>query len=98
MAKKCLKNILKSKKILINDKPVHFKQCVIIDLMNTSNVVLHGFHTDVEYSYFTGNAFNVWYLIENNKNYGNMFILESDEYKKNILLVPCIIKVNRRIQ
>ena len=87
MAKKCLKNILKSKKILINDKPVHFKQCVIVDLMNTSNVVLHGFHTDVEYSYFTGNAFNVWYLIENNKNYGNMFILESDEYKKKY--TPC---------
>jgi hypothetical protein len=87
MAKKCLKNILKSKKILINNKPIHFKECVIVDLMNTSSVALHGFHTDVEYSFFTGNAFNVWYLIENNENYGNMFILESDEYKKKY--TPC---------
>jgi hypothetical protein len=87
MAKTVLKNILKSKKILINNEPVHFKDCVIVDIINTSDVTLTGIHTDIEYSYFTGNSFNVWYLIENNKNYGNMFMLETDEYKK--IYTPC---------
>jgi hypothetical protein len=90
MAKTVLKNILKSENILINNKPIKFKDCVVVDIINTSNITLTGIHTDIEYSYFTGNSFNVWYLIENNKNYGNMFILESDEYKK--IYTPCTVK------
>jgi hypothetical protein len=90
MAKTVLKNILKSENILINNKPIKFKDCVVVDIINTSNIILTGIHTDIEYSYFTGNSFNVWYLIENNKNYGNMFILESDEYKK--IYTPCTVK------
>ena len=90
MAKTVLKNILKSKNILINNKPVKFKDCIIVDVIDTSNITLVGFHTDVEYSYFTGNSFNVWYLIENNENYGNMFILDSNDYKK--IYTPCTVK------
>lgn len=87
MAKNCLTNILKSKKILINNKPVRFKDCVIVDIINTSVFTISTLHTDIEYSDFIGNSFNVWYLIENNKSYGNMFLLESDEYKKEY--TPC---------
>ena len=90
MAKTVLKNILKSENILINNKPVKFKDCVVVDVIDTSNITLTDIHTDVEYSYFTGNSFNVWYLIENNKNYGNMFILDSNDYKKKY--TPCRVK------
>ena len=90
MAKECLKNILKSKKILVNNKSINFEDCVILDLVDISNVAtFSAFHTDTEYSRFIGNAFNVWYLIENNENYGNIFLLESDEYKKKY--TPCFL-------
>jgi hypothetical protein len=89
MAKNVLKNILKGNHVLVNNKPVKFKDCVFLDVINTSTINLKGFHTDVEYCTFTGNAFNVWYLIENYENYGNMFILESSDYKKKY--TPCCI-------
>ena len=89
MAKQCLKNILISQKILVNNKPIHIKECVIMDIIDISTSTISGFHTDYEYSTFTGNAFNVWYLIENCENYGNMFILESSDYKKKY--TPCCI-------
>lgn len=92
MAKQCLKNIVISQKILVNNKPIHIKECVIMDIVDTSTATFSGFHTDYEYSNFTGNAFNVWYLLENNENYGNMFLLESDEYKKKY--TPCSIDYN----
>lgn len=90
MAKKLLENILNSKKILVNNNPVQFKDCVILDIIDTSKITLTGFHTDIEYNDFTGNSFNVWYLIENKKSYGNIFILESDDYKKEY--TPCYVK------
>jgi len=91
MAKECLKNILDTKKILINNKHVNFKDCVILDLGNISScAIIHGFHTDGEYNTYTGNAFNVWFLIENNKKYGNLFLLESDDYKKEY--TPCVLR------
>jgi hypothetical protein len=92
MAKQCLKNILKSQKIIVNDKPIHIKKCVVMDIMDTSTATFSGFHTDYQYSTFTGDAFNVWYLIENNENYGNMFLIESDEYKKKY--TPCKFDYN----
>ena len=92
MAKQCLKNILKSKKILVNNQPIQTTECVIMDVMDTSTATFSGFHTDYEYSNFSGNAFNVWYLIENNEKYGNMFLLESDDYKKKY--TPCNIDYN----
>lgn len=91
MVKKCLKNILKTEKILINDKPIHMKNCVIIDVVDITKSI-SGFHTDYEYSSFTGDAFNVWYLIENNESYGNMFLLQSSDYKKKY--TPCTISYN----
>jgi len=92
MAKQCFKNIIKSKKILVNNNPIHMKECVIMDIMDTSTATFSGFHTDYEYSNFTGNAFNVWYLTENNEDYGNMFLLESDEYEKKY--TPCNLDYN----
>lgn len=90
MAKECLKNILNSQKILLNKKSITLKDCIIVDVLETSLLKFSTFHTDAEYSNFTGNGFNVWYLMENNENYGNMFLLETDEYKKEY--TPCCLK------
>lgn len=90
MAKECLKNILNSQKILLNKKSITLKDCIIVDVLETSLLKFNNFHTDLEYSNFTGNGFNVWYLTENNENYGNMFLLETDEYKKEY--TPCFLK------
>ena len=89
MAKNVLHNILKDKYVLVNNKPVNFKDCVLLDVVDVTSIIFSGFHTDVEYFTFTGPAFNVWYLIENCENYGNMFILESSDYKKKY--TPCSI-------
>lgn len=89
-AKECLKNILNNQKVLLNKKPITLKNCIIVDVLETSLLKFNDFHTDLEYSNFTGNAFNVWYLTENNENYGNMFLLETDEYKKEY--TPCCLK------
>jgi hypothetical protein len=94
MAKQCLENIVKSQKILVNNKKININDCIIVDICNTSKGIFSGFHTDFMYSNFTGNAFNVWYLIENNQNYGNMFLLESDEYKKKY--TPCFLDYNSK--
>jgi hypothetical protein len=63
--------------------------CVIVDVFNTTLTQFNTFHTDIEYLNFNGNAFNVWYLIENNEEYGNMFLLESPDYKKEY--TPCFL-------
>jgi hypothetical protein len=88
-AKNVLNNILKDKYVLVNNKPVNFKDCLILDVFDVTSINFSGFHTDAEYFTFTGYAFNVWYLIENCENYGNMFILESSDYKKKY--TPCCI-------
>jgi hypothetical protein len=94
MAKQCLKKILKNQKILVNNKPIHMKECIIVDILNITSETsaIAGFHTDLEYSVFTGYGFNVWYLIENDEKFGNMFLLESNDYKKKY--TPCIIDNN----
>jgi hypothetical protein len=94
MAKQCLQNIVKSQKILVDNKKININDCIIVDICNTSKGIFSGFHTDFIYSNFTGNAFNVWYLIENNENRGNMFLLESDDYKKKY--TPCSLDYNSK--
>ena len=85
MAKKCLIEILNSKKICLNDEPIKLNNCIIVDIFNSKLTKFNSFHTDIEYSVFTGNAFNVWYLIENNETFGNMFLLNTKEY------TPCFL-------
>jgi len=89
MAKQCLENIIHSKKVRLNNIPITIDDCVIVDVLNTSLIKFNSFHTDIEYSNYNGNAFNVWYLIENNENYGNLFLLETSEYKKEY--TPCFL-------
>lgn len=89
MAEKCLTKILNSKKICLNDEPIKLDNCIIVDIFNTGLSKFNNFHTDIEYSVFTGNAFNVCYLIENNETFGNMFLLETKEYKKEY--TPCFL-------
>jgi|LauGreDrversion4_2_1035121.scaffolds.fasta_scaffold14138_3 hypothetical protein len=90
MAKQLFKKIIRSKKLHWNGKPIRSKDCVLYDLFLSGITKINSFHTDIEYSVVTGNAFNVWYLIENNESYGNMFLLETDDYKKSY--TPCLLR------
>jgi hypothetical protein len=90
MAFESLQNIVNSQLICLNSIPIEINQCVIVDVFNTSLTKFAAFHTYIEYSNFTGDAFNVWYLTENNEDCGNMFLLESSDYKKEY--TPCFLK------
>jgi hypothetical protein len=89
MVKQCLENILNNKKIYLNNESIKLDDCILLDIFNSGVTKFNAFHTDIEYSIFTGNAFNVWYLIENNETFGNMFLLETPEYKKEY--TPCFL-------
>ena len=90
LAVQCLKKILDKKKILSDGKIICLKDCVICDVFYSSLTKFNNYHTDIEYSKFTGNAFNVWYLIENNNFSGNVFLLKTNDYKKDY--TPCVIE------
>lgn len=85
----CLQQILNNKKILNNGKIVNISDCIICDYFLAKVTKFNNMHTDLEYDLFQSNAFNVWYLIENNYDYGNMFLLETEEYDKKY--TPCIL-------
>ncbi len=88
-AKDCLENILYHNKVVLHDRPITLDDCVIVDVFDSKLTTFSAYHTDIEYSNFTGPAFNVWYLTENNESYGNMFLLETEEYKKEY--TPCFL-------
>ena len=84
----CLKQILDTKLIKINSKNIKLSNCIIADFLSSNgNSEFSDFHTDVTYGSFIGQCFNVWYLVKNKKKYGNMFLLENDEYKESY--TPC---------
>ena len=89
MALNCLQNIINNKTVCLNNIPIEISECVIVDVFNTFLTQFNSFHTDIEYSNFNGYAFNIWYLIENNEESGNMFLLESLDYKKEY--TPCFL-------
>lgn len=87
----CLKNILDKNIIFSSDlkKNITINDCVIFDYFETGSTKFKFFHTDLEYDVFCSAAFNIWYLIENKNDYGNMFLLEAPEYKKSY--TPCFL-------
>jgi hypothetical protein len=83
-----LKCLLDSGLIHCNGKVItDINQCIIMDLLYTKNSTFGSVHTDIDYDWVLSEAFNVWYLIKNNDDYGNMFLLETDEYDKSY--TPC---------
>lgn len=89
MVKQCLRKVIQSKLVCLEDTPIQMKDCLVLDVLQSSISKFNHFHTDIEYCNFTGNAFNVWYLIENPETFGNMFLAESDEYKMEY--TPCYL-------
>ena len=88
MSYNILKCLLASGLIHCNGKIItDINQCIIMDFLYSKNINFGRVHTDVEYDWILSSAFNVWYLIENNDDYGNMFLLETDEYNKSY--TPC---------
>jgi hypothetical protein len=79
---------LKNRKLTIED-------CVIVDLFVPKGSLFSKMHTDVEWDIFNkSDGFQVWYLIENDKPFGNMFILNTNHVKTPTNL---IIKKNGKI-
>ncbi len=86
-----LEQVLKSDRIKTNDRTIlDISECIIVDCLYTKYTKFSDFHTDLEYNVFKSESFNIWYLLENNQSYGNMFLLESDTYKKEY--TPCFLK------
>jgi hypothetical protein len=88
-AVECLTKLLQANTVLHNDVPVTLDQCVILDCFSSTVTKFNSFHTDLEYANFTGTAFNVWYLTENNFPNGNMFLLQTPDYTKD--KTPCFL-------
>ena len=88
-ALECLTKILQLNTIVHRGAPVTLDDCVILDCLDNTVSKYANFHTDLDYANFTGHAFNVWYLIKNNAPYGNMFLMESPDYKP--AFTPCYI-------
>lgn len=83
----------------LNNRKLTIEDCVIVDLLVPKGSYFSSIHTDVEWDIFNkSDGFQVWYLIENDKPVGNMFILNTNhvkpatnlEFKKNgkIIQVP----------
>ena len=88
MSYNILKCLLDSGLIHCNGKIItDINKCIIMDFLYSKNVTFGSVHTDLNYDWILSQAFNVWYLIENNEDYGNMFLLETDEYDKSY--TPC---------
>jgi hypothetical protein len=68
--------------------PIKLSQVVLCDFFDTSTTNFPNFHTDLEYDLFISKAFNIWYLIKNEKDYGNMFLYDIDIDIK----IPYLIK------
>lgn len=88
-----LQQILDKNIIRDNDKAITMDQLVIQDFIlnnntnennNKRSIQFPKFHTDFSWSIFDKNTkgFQIWYLIENNHDYGNMFLYETDEIKE----------------
>lgn len=88
-AVECLTKLLRSNTVRHNDVPVTLDQCVILDCFSSTVSKFNAFHTDLEYANFTGTAFNVWYLTENNLPNGNMFLFQTPDYTKD--KTPCFL-------
>ena len=85
----CLTQILDTKLIKVNGKNIKLSECIIVDFLSSVISNYNDFHTDLQYEYLNSPSFNVWYLIKNNKKYGNMFLLETNEYKTSY--TPCYV-------
>lgn len=64
----------------INGKKVNLEDCVVVDLLRSKGQYFKSFHTDIEWGVFDkSNGFQIWYLYENEKQHGNMFIIDTDK-------------------
>jgi hypothetical protein len=64
----------------INGRKVKLEDCVVVDLLRAKGQYFKNFHTDVEWGVFDkSDGFQMWYLYENDKPHGNMFIIDTDK-------------------
>jgi hypothetical protein len=84
-----LKKILDKKIINDNNKIITMDQIVIQDYLVSNTLKQEAtrfaeLHTDFNWMLFdkSTKGFQIWYLIENNEDYGNMFLYETNEIKE----------------
>ena len=59
-------------------KPIDPNNCVIVDLIQSSGQYFPSLHTDVEWeTFYKQDGYQIWYLLENDDEVGNMFILDT---------------------
>ena len=87
---KLLNNIFKEilKHVHLNGKKINIEDCVILDMIMSEGGYFPGFHTDVYWNTFDDNhAFQIWYLLDNNEDKGNMFILPVNFVEQGTFLI-----------
>ena len=59
---------------------ISLDDCVIVDILKAKGSYFPSLHTDIEWGVFDkSDGFQIWYLYENELDYGNMFILDTPE-------------------
>lgn len=80
-----LQQILNKNIILDGNKPIEFNQLVIQAFVLSNNSIrVENFHTDNSWIIFDSKTkgFQIWYLIENTLDNGNLFIYETNQIKE----------------
>lgn len=66
------------KYVHLDGRSISPKDCVIVDLIQSSGQYFPSIHTDVEWeTYNKQDGFQIWYLFKNKSDVGNMFILDT---------------------
>jgi hypothetical protein len=91
--KQLMKDVLASKRIMKNGRPVRMKNCIVVDAITQPGSYYPNFHTDPEYEIFNrANSFQIWYLVRNKNTTGNMFIMKTS--KSNVKYTPSWLHLN----
>ncbi len=63
----------------VGNRPLSIDDIVVIDVIAARGAYFPSIHTDIEWEMYSNAGFQVWMLLENWKEKGNMFMFESDE-------------------
>ena len=63
----------------VGNRALSMDDIVVIDVIASRGAYFPSIHTDIEWEMYSGAGFQVWMLLENWKEKGNMFMFESDE-------------------
>ena len=62
-----------------NDSTLSVSDVVVVDIIASKGAYFPSMHTDVEWTFYPNDGFQVWMLLDNPKEEGNMFLFETDD-------------------